>query len=58
MSKTSNHAKLECLKAWTENRKFKAKRKPKKQPLWLKDMQVFADTELLRNDCDASSSYH
>ena len=26
--------------------------------LWLKDMQVFADTELLRNDCDASSSYH
>jgi len=28
MSKTSNHAKLECLKAWTESRKFKAKKKP------------------------------
>ena len=37
MSKTSNHAKLECLKAWTENCKFKAKRQPKKQSLWLKD---------------------
>ena len=37
MSKTSNHAKLECLKAWNESRKFKAKRKPKKQPPWLKD---------------------
>ena len=37
MSKTSNHAKLECLKAWTESRKFKAKKKIKKQPAWLKD---------------------
>lgn len=35
MSKTSNNAKLECLKAWTESRKFKAKKKPKKQPLWI-----------------------
>jgi hypothetical protein len=45
MSKTSNHAKLECLKAWTENRKFKAKRKPKKQPLWLKDMHREEDED-------------
>lgn len=37
MSKTSNHAKLECLKIWVENRKFRAKRKPKKQP-WVKDI--------------------
>ena len=45
MSKTSNHAKLECLKAWTESRKFKSKRKPKKQPLWLKDMHREEDED-------------
>jgi hypothetical protein len=37
MSKTSNHAKIECLKVWVENYKFRAKRQPKKQSLWLKD---------------------
>jgi hypothetical protein len=33
MSKTSNHAKLECLKIWIENRKYKPKKKIK--PLYV-----------------------
>ena len=45
MSKTSNHAKLECLKAWTESRKFKAKRKPRKQPSWVKDIYRNGDED-------------
>ena len=38
MSTTSNNAKLECLKAWTESRKFKDKKRVKKQPIWLKEV--------------------
>lgn len=35
MSKTSNKQKLECLKIWSENLKYRAKKKVKKQPLWI-----------------------
>lgn len=39
MSKTSNKQKLECLKIWSENLKYRAKKKPlKKQPTWLKEV--------------------
>ena len=36
MSKTSNKAKLECLKIWIADRKIKPKKK--KQPDWLKEL--------------------
>ena len=38
MSKVSNKQRLECLKIWSENQKYRAKRKPKKQPTWLKEI--------------------
>ena len=43
MSKTSNRQKLECLRIWSESRKFKAKKKVKKQPQWLKDLSIDED---------------
>lgn len=36
MSKTSNHAKLECLKAWKDSLKIKTKKR--KKPDWLKEL--------------------
>lgn len=36
MSKTSNHAKLECLKIWKDS--LKTKPKKKKKPEWLKEL--------------------
>lgn len=36
MSKTSNHQKLECLKAWKAA--LKTQPKKKKQPNWLKEL--------------------
>jgi hypothetical protein len=35
MSKTSNRAKLECLKTWKDSLKIKSKKK--KKPEWLKE---------------------
>jgi hypothetical protein len=38
MSKVSNKQRLECLKTWSENQKYRAKQKTKKQPTWLKEV--------------------
>jgi hypothetical protein len=35
MSKVSNKQRLECLKIWSENQKYREKKKVKKQPLWI-----------------------
>ena len=45
MSKTSNLQKLECLRIWNENRKFRAKRKIQKQPRWIKDINSGEDED-------------
>jgi len=37
MSKTSNRAKLDCLKIWLSDRKIKPKKK-NTQPNWLKEL--------------------
>jgi len=41
MSKTSNHQKLECLKAWQSQ--LKTKPKKRKQPNWLKELREDED---------------
>jgi hypothetical protein len=43
MSKVSNPARIECLKIWIENLKFRSKKQPVKQSSWVKKVYLEKD---------------